>query len=265
MKSMPDLKNWRPPPENARINQFATRCFRDTGDGDYITARLAMRAGLGANFLWSAQQAIEKYLKCILMLNRKNTADLSHDIDRALKRINTQLPFKIVLRKPEQEVFDHLHDWRGDRYLISSFHVFEKELLKLDLLVWKLRQYCVPLDLVHYADSPSEEVLLRNVALIEAGLLGPAKMGHIRGAVLELILADKSHPARPALVWRNARYSGKVLKTVRYTDNFQAVNAPLYIAPELADKVANYMRIPEVVLEGARALAEHRKRTGEEA
>jgi hypothetical protein len=42
------------------LNDFATRCFRDVADGGYIAARLAYRAQLFSQFLWSSQQAIEK-------------------------------------------------------------------------------------------------------------------------------------------------------------------------------------------------------------
>jgi len=61
------------------INNFATRSFRDTGDGDYIAARLAYRAQLIPQFLWSSLQAIEKYLKCVLVLNRIR-APRSHNL-----------------------------------------------------------------------------------------------------------------------------------------------------------------------------------------
>jgi hypothetical protein len=50
------------------INNFATRSFRDTADGDYIAARLAYRAGLTQNFLWSSLQAIENTLNAYLFL-----------------------------------------------------------------------------------------------------------------------------------------------------------------------------------------------------
>ncbi|ASK93081.1 hypothetical protein XcvCFBP7111P_17620 [Xanthomonas citri pv. vignicola] len=55
---------------HAKVNQFAIRCLRDTGDGDYIAARLSMRAYLYTQYLWAAEQAVEKYLKCILMQSR---------------------------------------------------------------------------------------------------------------------------------------------------------------------------------------------------
>jgi hypothetical protein len=42
------------------LNDFATRSFRDTGDYDYVAARMAYRAKLVPQFLWSGLQAIEK-------------------------------------------------------------------------------------------------------------------------------------------------------------------------------------------------------------
>lgn len=153
----------RIPTVHAEVNRFGIRCFRDTGDADYIAARLAMKARLAGPFLWSAEQAVEKYLKCILFLNRKPTDDLSHDLDRALKRINETLPFRIVLNKHEAEVFNHLVAWDADRYLIGSLILRDNELLKLDDLVWKLRQYCRPLNVNHYADEPSDDVLMENI------------------------------------------------------------------------------------------------------
>ncbi len=52
----------------ALINQLALRSFRDIAEGDYIAARMAFRAELYLQALWSSQQALEKYLKAILLL-----------------------------------------------------------------------------------------------------------------------------------------------------------------------------------------------------
>lgn len=255
------LLNYRPPTEHANINQFAIRCFRDTGDADYIAARLAMRSRLAGPFLWSAEQAVEKYLKCILMLNRKKTNDLSHNIRIAINRINDSLPFKIRLSEDEQAVFDHIADWNGDRYLIASLILHDIEVFQLDKLVWMLRQYCTPLDVMHYADTPSQKVLLDKVSCLEAGLNGPAKAGQIAGGVLENILADKKHPAHDALVWKNLRYSMITRSRVGFTDGFQAVNSPLWLNPELADEAAKWMKIPKETVRAARDLFKERERT----
>jgi hypothetical protein len=51
-----------------RVNDFAIRSFRDTADCDYISARMAFRARLIPQFLWSGLQAIEKYFTKISAL-----------------------------------------------------------------------------------------------------------------------------------------------------------------------------------------------------
>ena len=39
-------------------NSFATECFKNVADEDYIMARAAYRAGLMNHFLWSSLQAV---------------------------------------------------------------------------------------------------------------------------------------------------------------------------------------------------------------
>jgi len=41
--------------------------FRDRADMDYVSARHLYRMGLMPPFLWSSQQAIEKYLKAAIL------------------------------------------------------------------------------------------------------------------------------------------------------------------------------------------------------
>lgn len=66
----------------ALMNDFATRSFRDIADQDYIAARLSYRYGLYSQFHWQSLQAIEKYLKAILLYNR---TDINHNLECALK------------------------------------------------------------------------------------------------------------------------------------------------------------------------------------
>jgi hypothetical protein len=56
--------------KDRQLNSFAFRSFRDVADADYIVARMAYRAQLPMQFFWASQQAIEKYLKCILFIRR---------------------------------------------------------------------------------------------------------------------------------------------------------------------------------------------------
>jgi hypothetical protein len=218
---------------------------------------------LAGPFLWSALHSIEKYLKCILFLHRARTQGLSHDIERALNRINDELPFSIVLNEGERQLFDHLSQWGGDRYLLVSFVLDNFELFQLDSLVWKLRLHCQPLNKRHYADEPSEEVLRERLVEINEVLNGSSKRaGHIAGGAIEQILEKRDHPAYEALTWQNVFYARTERKTIRYQPGWQAVNAPLFLNPELGDTVNQWMKIPTPILEGARNLAKEQSAAG---
>lgn len=93
------------------LNDFAIKSFRDTADLDYIAARLAYQSRLMPQALWSGLQSIEKYFKCILLLNRINIKNdkLGHDIEKALKVIEDKLPFSINLSASTLEYISHLN------------------------------------------------------------------------------------------------------------------------------------------------------------
>lgn len=222
----------------------AIRCFRDTGDHDYIAARLAYRSRLVVPFLWSALQAIEKYLKCILILNGISAKGLGHDIKAAFDRINQETSFKITLNKLEQEVFDHIAEYGPDRYLIYSYFIHDKELLKLDMLVWHLRQYCRPLDFdIRTEDGQSKNMFHINLKSIDQSWNLPPKQAHIATGKLEEILTRKTHPARAALVWKNMRYCAKNRKGVMFLSHSMSVNAPLWLHPEMLPHVRDLMQL----------------------
>lgn len=236
---------YRPPTLHAKVNQFAIRCFRDTGDGDYIAARLAMRARLYPQYLWAAEQAVEKYLKCILMLNRHDTKQLGHNIGKALVAVRELLEIELTLTDVEQGAFDNLVRWNADRYLIRSYHVRDIELGGFDLLVWRLRQYCEPLDVKHYADEPSTVLLQENLAAIKARRLESPRQGHLPGGDLEKILAEKAHPAREGLVWRNLRFNSSSRQSTRMSTGWRAVNSPLDMTeePEVIAEARRWMKL----------------------
>jgi HEPN domain-containing protein len=138
-----------------RINDFAIRAFRDMADRDYLAARLACRADLMPQFLWSAQQAIEKYLKCILLLNRIPAQKVRHDIKRALE-LTKKLTFKIELSERSQKFIDHVAKYGEYRYLDVSTFVVGHVLVSLDLAVWELRRYCQVLNVFGKKTDPCQ-------------------------------------------------------------------------------------------------------------
>lgn len=222
----------------------ATRCFLDTGDDDYITARLAYRAFLVYPFLWSSLQAIEKYLKAILLFNNISTLRLHHDIQAALNRINANAPFKITLEKVEQEFFDHVAKFGPDRYLTQSYYIYDRELTKLDLLVWHLRQYCRVLNHnITLQNGMKKNMLKPHLDAIAENWKLPTKHGHLPHGKLEKILAKKNHPSRPALIWKNLWFSSSRRKTVRIRSNTSAVNAPLSLDPSLLPRIEQLVQV----------------------
>lgn len=225
-------------------HSIAIRCFLETGDDDYITARLAYRAFLVYPFLWSSLQAIEKYLKAILLLNNISTIGLNHDIKSALQRINQRAPFKITLEKVEQEFFDHIATYGPDRYLSRSYYIHDRELLKLDLLVWHLRQYCRVMNYdVTLTDGATKNMLQNHLDAIARSWKLPTRHGHLQHGKLEQILAKRNHPSRTALVWKNIWYSSSTRKTVRIRSISSAVNAPLSLNPSLLPRIEHLVHV----------------------
>lgn len=250
------IVDYKPPNESAWINNLAIRCFRDVGDGDYIAARLALRARLPSQFLWAASQALEKYLKCMLLLGRVEAKKIRHDITNALKLVNEKLHYNINLPDSEREVFQHIASCEGDRYLVISLTLFDHELSAFDALVWRLRQYCHPLHLEHYNDSPSNLVLLKNLAEIESRLTGEASGGYLEQGFLEKILVKDAHPAKEGLTWRNAMFGGsEPIIAHRGISGFMAINSPLYLHPEIARPVSEWIFLPKGAVEAFEALA----------
>ena len=68
------------------LDSFAIRTFRDMADGDYIMARSAYKNRLVPQFLTASHQAIEKYIKCILLLNRIKSRHINHSLARGLQK-----------------------------------------------------------------------------------------------------------------------------------------------------------------------------------
>lgn len=56
------------------------RMYRDAADEDYLMARFAARSKLLYQFWWSGQQAVEKYLKAVLLLNNARVDGYGHKL-----------------------------------------------------------------------------------------------------------------------------------------------------------------------------------------
>jgi len=237
----------------AYLNDFATRCFRDVADRDYISARMCYRAGLVSQFHWAALQAFEKYFKAILLYNRIKAKNLGHDLSAAQK-LAEKAPFKINLSDIASKFLAHLDTFGRFRYLETSYFIRGPKLVELDKTVWEIRKYCRVLD--YEISLPGEgpaRMLDVEIKQNEIAKTRPPQEFRITGGALEAILEKKDHPARSALVWQNGFYGNSRRRRVTVPAHFFAENSPLSLQPELLEHVLEYIYLPKNVVAAYRS------------
>jgi HEPN domain-containing protein len=106
----------------AMVDDFANRSFRDMADDDYIAARMALRVELVPQFLWSSLQAIEKYLKAILLLNRTPSTRATHGVSALLTRVENIRKLQFRISAAAREFVDYLDMYGRFRYLEVSYY-----------------------------------------------------------------------------------------------------------------------------------------------
>jgi hypothetical protein len=237
---------------DAHLNSFASRCFRDVADRDYISARMNYRAGLISQFHWAASQAFEKYFKAILLYNRIKAKDIGHDLAKAKDYVQ-QAPFTIRLSDTSIKLIDHLNDCGRFRYLEVSYFSVGPALVALDKAVWELRRYCrVMNDPVPHSISHTGSLLELEIQRNESAAEQHPQKFHISGGLLEKILEKKDDPARAALIWQNGFYGGSRRTRVTAKKYFYAENSPLSLHPQILDHVCEFIFLPKEVREAYR-------------
>ncbi len=232
------------------LNDFAIRSFRDIADQDYIAARMAYRAELFSQFHWSALQAIEKYLKGILLLNRVKATDIKHNLAKALEHAK-KLPFDIKLSPSSEKLIKHLDTFGSFRYMESSYYLNGPILVELDKTVWEIRRYCTPLNYEARSLTDGKTVNMFDTELAHiknSEKEAPQKFRLMGSGVIEGILEKKDHPAREPLIWQNAFFGSSTRKKVRMTVYSHATNSPLTLHPEILDEVIKYVYLPDKVI-----------------
>ncbi|HQN64546.1 MAG TPA: HEPN domain-containing protein [Methylophilus sp.] len=243
------------------INNFAIRCFRDVADYDYISARMAYRAKLVPQFLWSSLQAIEKYLKCILLLNRIEAKDVGHDLSSALDLLKKHAPFELRLQKPSRDLIGHLDTYGRFRYLETPFHVMGLEIMQLDMAVWDIRRYCRALNYeISLLNGEKKQMLEIEIKTIEHSENKPPHTFHIIGGALEGIIANKAHPAREPLLWQNLFFGMRVRKSARLQRYMQSTNSPLSLHPEILEDILKFVHLPKDAVNAYRRELERKVR-----
>lgn len=235
------------------LNAFATQSFRDQADRDYIAARLACRYELFPQFLWSSQQAIEKYLKAILLYNRVKATKVGHDINAAMQ-LAANLPFKIELSDRSRKFVELIANYGEFRYLDVPFHLYGHVLVDLDLTVWELRRYCQVLNVFGKVLPEEEQALLDEAHKhLQVSSTEPRYKFRLRNGLLEGIIDKRTHPSRAALLWQNPCFSARHRSTIKAKAHLNAQNPHLTHYPQMLEELLKYVYIPKKIADAYRA------------
>jgi HEPN domain-containing protein len=217
------------------LDHFAIACFRDTGDEDYIAARMAFRAALVTPSLWASHQAIEKYLKCILLLNRIKAPKILHSLRKALAAIDQSGKVPLELTALSSKFIEYLDDCGNFRYQEISTVAFGRNVVTLDRAVWELRRYCTRVN------PPLGSKLVHGEL--------PSRI-RIPGGYLESLIAEPKSLARSPLIFHNAFFGNRRRRRVRVYPWIKATNAPLFLSPQILEKVRQFVHLPDRVVAG---------------
>lgn len=238
---------------NLLLNDFATRSFREIGDCDYIAARLSYRAHLVPQFLWQSLQAIEKYFKCILVLNRIK-APKSHDIGYLLASFEKEKKFDLRLSSETRNFFSYLDTYGRFRYYETPYYTVGNELFRLDCAVWELRRYARVIDYkFKIGDGKELHLLEHELKMNERAENRSPQEFSINGGHLEMVLAKRDHPSRSALIWHNLYFGNSRRKSVKHRGMSSSGNSPLSLHPEILDEVRKYVFLPKDVVTAYKA------------
>lgn len=240
------------------LYEIARFCFRDVADNDYLSARILFRYGLIQQAYWCSEQAIEKYLKSILLFNEtsalykygSNKRKIGHDLVAALQKIEKIPHISIELPDDVRMSIIELNNEGNNRYYEYPYHFSDLTFYKLDKLVWHIRRYCIP------KGGPfkvgAEEIDLQQfelkIAHQDKYKKYPSKYTFASKGYLEKILNDKKSIQRELLVWKN-QYFGKrqkkILKNVKTIQSFG--NPPHFIERCDIDELRKYVELHNVI------------------
>lgn len=222
------------------LNTYATDIFRKQADCDYISARANYRMSLRQQFLWSAHQAVEKYLKAILLYNGKSARfytqtttkkkrEFGHDLDALLLEIGRIQLFKIDIEPDDEQFLSYLSRQGGaNRYVGTSAYSIPNAIHRLDKLVWHIRRYCqyIPDRGIgnHEAVPGMREAILLSITH-PSKKNTPHSFSLFSGELEEVANRRKNDPARQALVWANLWYGKKKRNLVTY-ESFSSSEIP---------------------------------------
>lgn len=141
--------------------EMVNEMFVEPADNNYVLARWLFVNGIVPEYCWQAAQAIEKYQKAILLLNKERITkqhEIGKDLARVRKTAGDLVPADLLAHigasakgrsKCTPEHFISRVERQGHpdcRYGQVSWSIYGNDILALDCLVFHLRRLAVGLD-----------------------------------------------------------------------------------------------------------------------
>jgi len=194
------------------LNDYAKRSFRDMADQDYIAARLCYRSELDQQFLWNSLQAIEKYLKAILLFNGKSAKNLGHKLGKALQRVEKINDIRFEMPPDvKQFILKYLDIYGENRYLDFPAYLRGSALSDLDLTVWNIRRFCYFMRAERGDGTKQDRFEIEVKKVHDLKFQEQPYKYKIPGGYLEKIL-ERNSPGARDLVWKNSYFGRRKKK-----------------------------------------------------
>ena len=245
-------------PSKKRMNQlnerefyaYLNQAFRDTADKDYIAARLCYRHKLVLQFFWSGLQAIEKYLKYILVVNKVSSKNYNHRIGDLYNKILSMNKLKFKNNKQVNKFVMHLCSVGDDRYFTKPYHNLNLTVCQLDEAVWHIRRYCQRL--IYKGTNVQHNSYFRHLhsEITSSEYIKEPHKLRINGGYLEKLLdGSTENKAREALIWKN-NFFGNKLRSKTENQSWVEFKTPNYFYDEIIngsiiDKIDDYITKPK--------------------
>ncbi len=232
--------------DDCRIDRFLEQTLRDAADDDYVSARQSGLINQWRSFGWSGLQAIEKYLKALLVFHRISVKTYSHDLKALFSHCNEKLPFNIALKSRLHTMLQWLDQFGIDRYRANPFQAFGVAVADLDELVWIVRNHCVRVYSARKDDESYIEAALRTHQKA-LQIINDRKpdLSHINGRI-EWLLSHRKHPSRAALIRYNHVYNKRHAKRVRSPTAFEYNLGPLSEDPCIIHLVKDFVKVSKI-------------------
>lgn len=235
-----------------KLNEISRFCFRDVADHDYISARILFRNELIQQAYWFSEQAVEKYLKSILLFNEMSIKSVGHDLSKALLKVENFSHIKIELPEDVKKSITELNNEGKNRYYEYPYSYGELTIWKLDKLVWYIRRYCISKNV--FIKVGDKEINLQQSEIVishkDFYQKNPIKYKFPSHGVLETILGNKKSIMRKHLIWKNQYFGERQKGRLKNINIMHSYGIPPHFRDKYQiDELNKYIQFSKDVIE----------------